>query len=131
MVNRERDYAVVLGRRGGKARAKKLTAEERSSSASAAAKKRWSMHRPLGLLRSSIENLRSGDLTVTKAQLLRDVHRLQLRIAELSQTAEAAGITSDFVNQYVEAESVMEFRALLKEFGALINERKRRAKKTA
>lgn len=43
-----RAYLVELGRRGGKARAKNLTAEERRVSASQAAKARWAKRKQSG-----------------------------------------------------------------------------------
>jgi hypothetical protein len=41
MAKKKDSYAVEFARKGGKARAKKLTAEERKKSAQKAAKARW------------------------------------------------------------------------------------------
>jgi hypothetical protein len=41
LTKKKRTYAVEFARKGGKARAKKLTAEQRKESARKAAKARW------------------------------------------------------------------------------------------
>ena len=41
-----REYIATITRKGGLARAKRLTAEERSASARKAARARWRKHRP-------------------------------------------------------------------------------------
>ncbi len=48
VVKRKNPAAVALGRRGGKARLKKMTAEERSRIARLAAQARWAKHKGKG-----------------------------------------------------------------------------------
>ncbi len=48
VVKRKNPAAVALGRRGGKARLKKMTAEERSRIARLAVQARWAKHKGKG-----------------------------------------------------------------------------------
>jgi hypothetical protein len=46
MAKRKNPAAVALGRKGGKARAKRLTAEQRREGARTAARARWDAKKP-------------------------------------------------------------------------------------
>jgi hypothetical protein len=114
------EYAAVLGSRGGQARAKKLTPEQRTESARKAARVRWNDGKALKMVRELIDSVESGRLDLERARVCQKICQQELRWAALSLRAQRLGLEDAFFNLEVHPDSVKEYRAVTKQLGEAI-----------
>jgi hypothetical protein len=124
MKNVKRSHsAALLGRVGGKTRAGRMTATQRTESARKAAGARWEGEIWERLMHEVIRDAGDGSLDVKRARVIRNMGRNYVKLGRLALEANRLGVQDPFWSGVVvTAEQVDRWKKILARLSAMLKE---------